>query len=160
MAERIVIGKEYTFDAAHKLPFHEGKCKRLHGHTYKVDIAISGPIQSEVGENSSAGMVLDYERLDFFMTPFINLVDHTYLNDVGKTSGLENSGLLCTPTAENISLWFYKGLNWTFSKADAYTAALVVERVTVREGEKTFATVLREELVEVRHVHLPPAFAR
>jgi 6-pyruvoyltetrahydropterin/6-carboxytetrahydropterin synthase len=40
---RMVIGTEVTFDAAHRLTFHKGKCKNLHGHTWKVKVKVSGP---------------------------------------------------------------------------------------------------------------------
>jgi len=34
--KRVLVSKEFTFDSAHHLHCYEGKCKSLHGHTYKL----------------------------------------------------------------------------------------------------------------------------
>jgi 6-pyruvoyltetrahydropterin/6-carboxytetrahydropterin synthase len=97
------IGKSYQFEAAHFLPLvPDGhKCKRLHGHNYRVEVELSGTLDAQ-------GMVLDFGALDLVMENFLRLVDHRLLNDV---PGLEN------PTAELIAKWFSKRIKDTLSRA-------------------------------------------
>lgn len=91
------IFKEFTFEAAHKLPnVPEGhKCARLHGHSFMVRIAVEGP----VGEQS--GWVMDFGDIKKAFKPIWNQLDHYYLNDI---AGLEN------PTSENLAVWIWAKL--------------------------------------------------
>lgn len=84
----MIVSRAVTFDAAHLLPYYEGKCKNLHGHTWKVEVAVEGRIMEE------HGLVVDFSRLKQWMEDNIVMeYDHTYLNDK-----MDN------PTAENIAL--------------------------------------------------------
>lgn len=94
------IEKDFTFDAAHYLPNHDGKCRNLHGHTYKVTVAIIGTPRARVGA-SDEGMVLDFGVLsDAFNSDVKDKLDHTLLND-----------RISLPTAENIALCIF-GTLW------------------------------------------------
>ncbi|MDA0928920.1 MAG: 6-carboxytetrahydropterin synthase QueD [Proteobacteria bacterium] len=88
------IFKEFTFEAAHRLPnVPEGhKCARLHGHSFAVRITVKG----DVGEHS--GWVLDFSDIKNAFKPVRDELDHYYLNDI---EGLEN------PTSENIARWIW-----------------------------------------------------
>lgn len=57
--KRVLISKEFTFDAAHHLHCYEGKCKNLHGHTYKVILGVSG-------FTDELGLVIDFADLKKF----------------------------------------------------------------------------------------------
>lgn len=84
------IAKQYTFDAAHrldKLP-PEHKCHRMHGHTYRVEIMVRGPVKN--------GFVVDYADLDALWQPLHERLDHRVLNEV---SGLD------TPSTEHLAGW-------------------------------------------------------
>ena len=91
------IFKVVRFEAAHKLPnVPEGhKCARLHGHSFSVEIHVSG----EVGETS--GWVADFAELDAAFKPLHDQLDHNYLNEI---EGLEN------PTSENLARWIWRNL--------------------------------------------------
>jgi 6-pyruvoyltetrahydropterin/6-carboxytetrahydropterin synthase len=91
------IYKDFTFEAAHKLPnVPKGhKCGRLHGHSYKIRIHLSGDV------DDVAGWFIDFSEVKELFKPIYNQLDHNYLNDI---SGLEN------PTAENIAKWVYDKL--------------------------------------------------
>lgn len=89
--QTIRITATYTFEAAHFLPkVHDGhKCRRLHGHNYRVDVSVAGGLDER-------GFVLDYAELDGIVQPVIDELDHRCLNDI---PGLEN------PTSEILALW-------------------------------------------------------
>ena len=95
------IYKEFSFEAAHKLPYvPEGhKCARLHGHTFYVRIVVEG----DVGEKS--GWVMDFGDIKTAFKPLYDQLDHYYLND-----GLEN------PTSENLAKWIWYKLKPNLSE--------------------------------------------
>lgn len=88
------VFKEFTFDSAHFLPHvPEGhKCKRLHGHTYKVKIVVEGPLDPLIG------WVMDFAEIKRIFMPIKDRLDHRNLNEI---EGLEN------PTAENLAIWIW-----------------------------------------------------
>jgi 6-pyruvoyltetrahydropterin/6-carboxytetrahydropterin synthase len=95
---RARIAKEFRFEASHVLPNHEGKCSRLHGHSYVVVVECEGPVRSADG-SSSEGMVVDFSRLSaIWKTELHPRVDHHHLNDVMPTHWQPT-------TAENIAGW-------------------------------------------------------
>jgi 6-pyruvoyltetrahydropterin/6-carboxytetrahydropterin synthase len=89
--------KEYRFEAAHRLPnVPEGhKCERLHGHSFKIELAIEGPV------DPVTGWFIDYGVVDELWQPIHDRVDHHYLNEV---EGLEN------PTSEVLAKWLWDRL--------------------------------------------------
>ncbi len=97
MAESWTIYKEFRFEAAHRLPHHDGKCRRLHGHSWVGRVYVKGDRLIDTGPKS--GMVMDFHDLKAYLTPLLeNYLDHHYLN---KTTGLEN------PTSEALARWIY-----------------------------------------------------
>jgi 6-pyruvoyltetrahydropterin/6-carboxytetrahydropterin synthase len=88
------IFKEFTFEAAHRLPnVPPGhKCARLHGHSFRVRVVIDGPLDEEVG------WVRDFADVACAMQPVLDCLDHYYLNEI---SGLEN------PTSEHLARWIW-----------------------------------------------------
>lgn len=91
------IFKEFTFDSAHYLPHvpEDHKCRRMHGHTYKVKIVLEGPLHPKLG------WVEDFAALKEAWKPLEKRLDHHTLNDI---EGLEN------PTAEMIAIWIWDRL--------------------------------------------------
>lgn len=91
------IRKHFRFEAAHVLPYHQGKCARLHGHSYRLEVAVSGPIRTD---GPSRGMIEDFAVIKKIVKrEIIDLLDHQSLNDV-----LEN------PTCERIIEWIWQRL--------------------------------------------------
>src|SRR3954466_13441641 len=88
---------EFKFEAAHKLPKVPAghKCARLHGHSFKIEVAIAGPV------NEERGGFIDYAHLYEAWEPLHAVLDHNYLNDV---PGLEN------PTSEILARWIWDKL--------------------------------------------------
>ncbi len=91
------VFKEFGFESAHRLPnVPEGhKCARLHGHSFRVVVHVTGP----VGEDS--GWVLDFADISAACEPLREELDHRYLNEI---AGLEN------PTSEVIARWIWERL--------------------------------------------------
>lgn len=91
------IFKEITFEAAHRLPsVPQGhKCGRLHGHSFTIEIHISGEV------DSTSGWVMDFTQIKEAFTPLFEQLDHHYLNEI---EGLEN------PTSENLARWIWQRL--------------------------------------------------
>ena len=91
------IRKSFTFEAAHVLPHHPGKCGRLHGHSYRLEVALEGPLQPS---GPATGMVEDFEVVSRVVNAaVIAQLDHRSLNEL-----IEN------PTAERIAVWAWERL--------------------------------------------------
>lgn len=98
------ITKVFEFESAHNLPWHEGKCHRPHGHSYKLHVTITGPVEDDTPGVASAGMVMDFADIGRVVKrDVIERLDHHNLNDY-----LEN------PTGENIAQMIWDVLERTF----------------------------------------------
>ena len=74
----IRVCKTFTFDAAHRLPDYKGKCKNLHGHTYKLEVEVMGDVLPE-----NKHMVMDFSKLKKIVNEnIIRVWDHRYLNEI------------------------------------------------------------------------------
>ena len=73
---RTSVTRAFSFEAAHQLPWHQGKCQRLHGHSYRLEVTVAGPI----GRN---GIVVDFSDVRrVVQREVIDRFDHRYLNDL------------------------------------------------------------------------------
>jgi 6-pyruvoyltetrahydropterin/6-carboxytetrahydropterin synthase len=93
----IELRKTFQFEAAHLLPHlpKSHKCRRLHGHSFKVEVAVTGDCDPKLG------WVMDYADISAAFKPIWSKLDHFYLNDI---TGLDN------PTSENLAVWIWKRL--------------------------------------------------
>ncbi|MBI3818638.1 MAG: 6-carboxytetrahydropterin synthase QueD [Planctomycetes bacterium] len=88
------VTKEFVFDAAHYLPNYEGKCERLHGHTWKLHVTVNAPVET------GSGLAFDFVQLkNLAMERVVNRLDHQVVNDV-----------VSNPSAEMIALWVWHQL--------------------------------------------------
>lgn len=79
------------------LPYHPGKCSRLHGHSYRLDVTLEGPLESD---GPAAGMIVDFDRVSAIVRDgVIGELDHRSLNDV-----------VPNPTSENVIVWIWRRL--------------------------------------------------
>lgn len=77
----ITVTKIFNFEASHKLPHYEGACHNLHGHSYKLEVTISGEIK-ESEKDPKCGMIMDFKDLKKIVNKVaVNKYDHAYLND-------------------------------------------------------------------------------
>ncbi|MCX2826337.1 6-carboxytetrahydropterin synthase QueD [Bacillus pseudomycoides] len=132
--KRVMVSKEFTFDAAHHLHCYEGKCKNLHGHTYKVVFGISGYV-------NEIGLAIDFGDIKEIWKNEIEIyLDHRYLNE---TLPAMNT------TAENMVVWIYEKMAEALIKEDRaneYKGARV-EFVRLFETPTSYAEVRREWMI-------------
>jgi len=128
------IAKEFTWEMGHRLTFHKGKCKKLHGHSYKCVIEINGTPDSN-------GMVLDYYDLSKIVNPIIDELDHSimvYNEDKDLISALEklNSKKVVVnyeTTAENICYYLIDKIKSSLPEN------IISLKVRVLETENSYA---------------------
>lgn len=91
------ISQAFRFEAAHYLPHvpDTHRCRRLHGHSYRVEIQLDGPVDPRTG------FVVDFFDLEQAFADIVGTLDHRCLNEI---EGLAN------PTAENIAVWIWDRL--------------------------------------------------
>ncbi len=70
-------------------------CSRLHGHSFQVELTVSGPL------DAAFGWVLDFADIEAAWRPLHALLDHRYLNEI---DGLDN------PTSERLAIWLWQQL--------------------------------------------------
>lgn len=110
------IFKIFTIEAAHRLPNlpADHKCSRLHGHSFRIEIRVAGPVDPRLG------WVQDFADISRAFQPLFEQLDHHYLNEI---VGLEN------PTSENLARWV-----WTRLKVSLPSLSEVVVRETCAAG--------------------------
>ncbi|MDQ0392679.1 6-carboxytetrahydropterin synthase QueD [Labrys monachus] len=88
------ITQAFTFEAAHRLPNvpPTHRCSRMHGHSYRVELCLQGPVDPHTG------FVVDFFDVEAAFGPLLARLDHHCLNEI---EGLAN------PTAENIAVWIW-----------------------------------------------------
>ncbi|ARV91378.1 6-carboxytetrahydropterin synthase QueD [Bacillus thuringiensis serovar roskildiensis] len=133
--KRVIVSKEFTFDAAHHLHCYEGKCKNLHGHTYKVIFGISGYV-------NEIGLAVDFGDIKGIWKHEIETyLDHRYLNETLPPMNT---------TAENMVVWIYEKMEEALAKEDRvneYKGARV-EFVRLFETPTSYAEVRREWMID------------
>lgn len=123
------ISKEFHFDAAHNLINYNGKCEKLHGHTYKLRVTLEGY------PDKRTGMIIDFIELSRIVKEkIIDKLDHSYINE-----------LIEQTTAENISQWIWKELEFSL-KSDNYH----LYEITLWETETSFITLRKEVVIGAR----------
>ncbi|MDR0868107.1 MAG: 6-carboxytetrahydropterin synthase QueD [Planctomycetota bacterium] len=111
---------EDHFSAAHQLREYRGKCENLHGHNWRVKVAISG------AELPSNGMLMDFGDLKRILAVELNLLDHQFLNQIPPFDRRN-------PTSESIAQYLFQRL------APQLPATVQMSAVTVWESEKCCA---------------------
>ncbi|PKL81934.1 MAG: 6-carboxytetrahydropterin synthase [Ignavibacteriae bacterium HGW-Ignavibacteriae-3] len=129
------IAKEFSWEMGHRLPFHNGKCKHLHGHSYKCMVELTG-------DPDSNGMVMDYFDVKKIIAPIIDELDHSFMvsrNDKEVIEMLDklNSRKVVVDfesTAENICLYLLNKV-----KSSNIPDNVKAIKVRVFETENTYA---------------------
>ena len=115
------ISKEFRWEMGHRLPLHDGLCKNVHGHSYKLLIEISG----EVNKN---GMIIDFFDLSNIIQPLLDKFDHAFMcseDDLKMKTGMNLGQLLSIPfvLAGIILILYSKGILFRRNKKVAFNDA-------------------------------------
>lgn len=126
------LTRVFTFDAAHYVAGHPGRCAKLHGHTYRLEVTVKGHCHS-------SGMVLDFQTLKdivdhAIIRPFL---DHCHLNET----------LPLNPTAENIVIWAFD--RWEEEVAP-HLEGVRLERLVLWETPNSCVSLSRREWEKTR----------
>ena len=90
----MIVRRRFEFEAAHRLPHHPGKCRELHGHSYRLVVCVERPVDAQ------SGLAIDFGDLKRVVNEsVVDRLDHRYLND-----DIDN------PTAERIAQWIWDTL--------------------------------------------------
>ena len=88
------VKRIFDFEAAHRLPEHPGKCRELHGHSYRLVVTVDRPVDPRTG------LAIDFSDLKGIVRrEAVDLLDHSYVNE-----RIEN------PTAEAMAAWIWNRL--------------------------------------------------
>lgn len=147
----MTISKEFRFEASHILPKHPGKCSRLHGHSWRLEVTVQGSVHHD------SGFVMDYGQLSAKVNPLIEELDHRHLGswdiplqmlDLSTDWLLEHNenwaapGLSKNfyPSSENLIVWIgerllERGLDWHQLRLnETCTSSCVLNRADFDRG--------------------------
>lgn len=147
MPRYAIVTREFNFEASHHLPNHRGKCRRPHGHSYRLEVSLRGPIIEAPGE-SSDGMVMDFEDLK-------EIVNHCIIENISDSvprgpeatpvekGGMDHNDLNALTgirtTAENLVHWIWEAL------VSGGVREELLYRVRLWETAKGYAEITRAE---------------
>ena len=99
------VFRRFTFESCHSLPnVAEGhKCRRLHGHSYKLIVGVEGDV------DPATGFVIDFGEIKKCVQPLVEELDHQLLNDT-----------IANPTAENVAVWFWERIDLPLSYVEVW----------------------------------------
>ena len=138
MKKMIKIAKEFDWEMGHRLTFHEGPCRNVHGHTYTARIEVEG-------NADEYGIVIDYYIIEKTVRPLLEKLDHSFLcngDDKNmieflKAEGMKYNLMSGHSTAENIAIMLLNEMVPEFKKHEN----VKILRVRVNETPDTFAEV-------------------
>jgi len=118
------LGISTDFSAAHLLPRHPGKCKDLHGHTYKVEVVVEGE------KKDDTECVADFSEVKAIVEEVLEVVDHKLLNE-----------LIADPTSENVALFLKDALE---QRLNGSPLGVSLHSIKVWEAKDKWVMVERE----------------
>jgi len=116
------LRKTFQFEAAHRLPHvpADHKCARLHGHSFRVEVAVVGECDPKLG------WLMDYAEVSGAFKPILDQLDHFYLNDI---AGLENA------TSENVARWIWDRLKPSLPQLSEIVVAETCQSRCIYRGD-------------------------
>lgn len=133
----ITIAKDFIWQMSHRLTFHKGLCKNIHGHSYKLRIYLTG----ELDEN---GMIIDFYDLQKIVEPFLmGVLDHAFLCSKGDIEVIE----------------FLKKNEWRHYIMDKTTTCENMCSLFIDEFKEDFAKIPNLHAFKIRVYETEDAFA-
>lgn len=113
----VKIGKEFVWEMSHRLPFHAGPCKNIHGHSYKMRLELEG-------EPNHNRMLIDFYDIEAIVRPLLDKIDHSFIVDKNDTimlpflkeNNFKHYEIDNFSTAEDMSYYFMESLKPEFQK--------------------------------------------
>jgi 6-pyruvoyltetrahydropterin/6-carboxytetrahydropterin synthase len=147
---QISVTKSFSWDMSHMLAGHQGQCKNLHGHTYKLEVEVVNKVGQVQEVGPGRGMVVDFKDLkDLVKDKIVDPFDHSFLYWSNSTADVEhqvadilkeNDRKLVEvdfrPTAENMAVYF-----WDLLKPELLELGLDLNSIRVWETETSYAEV-------------------
>jgi 6-pyruvoyltetrahydropterin/6-carboxytetrahydropterin synthase len=131
--KRVGLSKSFTFDAAHHLHLYEGKCKSLHGHTYRLEITVSGKV-------NEIGIAVDFFDLkQIYQQAIEQYVDHRYLNEVLPPMNT---------SAENMIVWMWEQIDAELANRGLTERGIRLEELALYETPTSKAVLKREWMLQ------------
>jgi len=139
----IRITKQFSFETGHALYGYDGKCKNVHGHSYKLSVTVIGKPITDTS-NVKFGMVIDFsdlkkivreEIVDLFdhATVFNQNTPHIELANELKSRGHHVILVEYQPTSENMVIDFAKKIK------NRLPADIKLHSLKLQETETSFA---------------------
>lgn len=125
----ISVTKRYSFEASHHLPYYEGACHNVHGHSYKVEVTVSGIPVNDI-KSEKCGMIIDFKDLKSIIKTCIGMYDHQNLNK-----------FFHNPTAEVMVERMFEDVNREINK---YHKNCCLECIKLWETEDSYAMCVKE----------------
>lgn len=113
MSNRYTLKIVQHFSAAHILRGYERGCEKLHGHNWRVEIEVCSDVLNKLG------MVIDFYQLKQIAKKYLNILDHSYLNDIKPFD-------IINPTCENVAKWLFKMIAEDLAKFDKNVKLLAI----------------------------------
>jgi len=149
----MIVVKQIEWDMGHRVMNHNSKCKNVHGHRYKVEVALEGDLVNIDGE-SSQGMVIDFSNIKKIVTENIHdVLDHGFMiwnqdekliNFFSQNPEFKKIIVPFTTTAENISKWIFDQLDDKFT--DIFKTGLKLKSIKLWETPTGYVVYKRNEL--------------
>ncbi len=134
------IARTFTFDAAHRLIHHDGKCRRLHGHGYRLELIFSGHPRLPAPDEPQSGFLVDFGIIDRLVRVELirEKLDHYLLN--------ETLPELPYHSAEYLAAWI---VGWCMSHLDGRPelGATTIARAKLWESDRSWAEATREDAI-------------
>jgi 6-pyruvoyltetrahydropterin/6-carboxytetrahydropterin synthase len=135
-ADVTIIAKDFHWEMGHRLPFHNGGCKNIHGHSYRMRVELAGRLDA-------TGMVMDYFDMKELIDPLVARIDHSFLCDEKDEAMLDffdrnplkHVVVPFHTTAENLAGWFLGEIAHLLAP---YRNIMAIT-VRIHETERTFA---------------------
>ncbi len=135
MKTEFILTKTFPFEAAHKLEYHDGKCARLHGHSFKLTIVVGGEnvqrardgqITLADNTNPKTNMLFDYGDISEIVKPFVEeKLDHHFLNETLKTD---------SPTSEYVASYCFDYFFQTFWEKGVFLKEVRISETCTSEA--------------------------
>lgn len=152
----MTVAKRFRWEAAHRLPWHDGPCDNLHGHSYRMTVELDGAPDER-------GMLIDFQDVKRILQPLVDAWDHAILvaetddelRQIVAQTGWKHATLPCDTTAENLAAYVADHL---CTEGQACLRERHVDTVRVRLAETETCYAEAERRVEAPaasppHVH-------